>query len=246
MFKALQELARKSTLLISIAPEGDLMRVNITPVSKDPDAAPALRPLSLLASADELDRDFVQAMQMWSTPRRSLLDQVAGALDQEDAQDSAANGSSGKAGGKAAKQVKGSPKGEKQTKIAEQAPADKPAETPPTGEASPKPESVEQEPAIAGKTEVGGTLKIQVEGVDAKVTELTRAGNAMDEIPKDQESGKQTGTSETIPAAALDKDWQTTPASNQPPPVPDSEAGKTAPTPTPAAQSGGAFSDIEF
>ena len=34
--------------------------------------------------------------------------------------------------------------------------------------------------ASAGKTEVGGTLKIQVEGAGAKVTELTRAGNAMD------------------------------------------------------------------
>ncbi|RAM63200.1 PRTRC system protein E [Herbaspirillum rubrisubalbicans] len=230
MFKALQELARKSTLLISIAPEGDLMRVNITPVSKDPDVAPSLRPLSLLASADELDRDFVQAMQMWSTPRRSLLDQVAGSLDQEDAEDSAANGSSGKAGGKAAKQVKGSPKGDKQSKNAEQPPVAKPTEAAPSGEASPKPESVEQQPAIAA---------------DAS-TPAAPPTHEKDEIPKDQESGKQTGTSETIPAAALDKDWQTTPASNQPPPVADSEAGKTAPTPTPAAQSGGAFSDIEF
>lgn len=231
MFKALQELARKSTLLISIAPEGDLMRVNITPVSKDPDAAPALRPLSLLASADELDRDFVQAMQMWSTPRRSLLDQVAGALDQEDAEDSAANGSSGKAGGKAAKQVKGSPKGEKQSKNAEQPPVAKPTEAAPSGEASPKPDSVEQQqPSIAADASTSAAPPV----------------HEKDKIPKDQESGKQTGTSESIPAAALDKDWQTTPASNQPPPVPDSEAGKTAPTPTPAAQSGGAFSDIEF
>ncbi|MDR6739580.1 hypothetical protein J2X56_001594 [Herbaspirillum sp. 1173] len=34
--------------------------------------------------------------------------------------------------------------------------------------------------ASAGKTEVGGTLKIQLEGAPAKVTELKRAGNAMD------------------------------------------------------------------
>ncbi|WP_051156282.1 PRTRC system protein E [Herbaspirillum huttiense] len=227
MFKGLQELARKSTLLISIAPEGDLMRVNITQVSKNPDTAPALRPLSLLASADELDRDFAQAMQMWSTTRRSLLDQVAGALDQEDAEDSAANDSSGKA----AKQVTGSPKGEKQSKNAEQPLAAEPTDAAPSGEASPKPESVEQQqPTIAA---------------DAP-TPAAPPTHETDEIPKDQESEKQTGTSETIPAAALEKDWQTTPASNQPPPVPDSEAGKAASTPTPAAQSGGAFSDIEF
>jgi hypothetical protein len=34
--------------------------------------------------------------------------------------------------------------------------------------------------AAEGKTEVGGTLKIQLEGAPAKVTELKRAGNAMD------------------------------------------------------------------
>lgn len=198
MFKALQELARKSTLLLSVAPEGDLMRVNITPVSKSPDTAPALRALSLLASADELDRDFAQAMQMWSAPRRTLLDQVAGALEQEDAEGSTAYGSSGKAD----KQVKGSPKGEKQSKNTEQVPVAKPTEAAPSGEAPPKREGMEQQPGIAA---------------DAP-----------------------------IPATALDKDWQTKPASNQPPPVPDSEAGKAISTPTPAAQSGGTFSDIEF
>nr|WP_034341397.1 PRTRC system protein E [Herbaspirillum sp. B39] len=227
MFKALQELSRKSTLRISIAPEGDLMRVNITPVSKNPDAAPALRPLSLLASADELDRDFVQAMQMWSTPRRTLLDQVAGALEQEDAEDSIANGPSGKAG----TQVKGSSKGEKQSKNAEQPLAAKPTETAPSGEASPKPEGMGQkQPGIAADTPIPAAQHVPEK----------------DERPKAQESGKQTGTSETIPATALDKDWQTTPASNQPPPATINDADENASTPTPAAHSAGAFSDIEF
>jgi PRTRC genetic system protein E len=232
MFKALQELASKSTLLISIAPEGDLMRVNITPVSKDPDTVPALRPLSLLASADELDRDFVQAMQMWSTPRRSLLDQVAAAAEQEDAEDRAATMSGGKAGSKEGKQGKGSLKGGKQqNKNTEPSPAAKSADAAPNAESTPKHEYPgSQTPAIAPNAS----------------PQAAPSPDKSDEIPKAIESGNQTGTSETIPATALDNDWQTTPASNQPPPVSDSEAGKAASTPTPAAQSSGAFSDIEF
>ena len=34
--------------------------------------------------------------------------------------------------------------------------------------------------AAAGKTEVGGTLKIQIDGAQAKVTEVRKAGQAMD------------------------------------------------------------------
>ncbi|WP_075259062.1 PRTRC system protein E [Herbaspirillum camelliae] len=225
MFKALQELASKSTLLISIAPEGDLMRVNITPVSKDPNTTPALRPLSLLASADELDRDFAQAMQMWSAPRRSLLDQVAAAAEQEDAEDSAATSTGSKAGGKESKPGKGAPKtGRQQNKSPEPSSAAKPDHTgePQSADGAAKPqEQASQTSAPAIETE-----------------------DAAASSPGPATTSK--GASETIPAAALDKDWQTTPASNQPPPVSDSEAGKAASTPTPAAQSGGAFSDIEF
>lgn len=105
MFKALAELAQKSTLLISIAVDGDQLRVNITPKANDASDKPTLRPLSLLATAEELDQDFGKALLAWTSPaRKSLLDQVADATAQDAADADAENAP--KTAGKPAKTTK--------------------------------------------------------------------------------------------------------------------------------------------
>ncbi|WP_017452136.1 PRTRC system protein E [Herbaspirillum rubrisubalbicans] len=83
MFKTLQKLARESRILISIEPEGDLMRVSITSLTKGPETTAKRRPLSLVASAQELDLDFAQAIEIWSRQHRTLLQQVTAFVAQE-------------------------------------------------------------------------------------------------------------------------------------------------------------------
>lgn len=82
MFKALHALAQKATLMIVITAEGDELRVNVTPVhSGDKAQAHELRPLSVLATADELETDFAEALSIWQAPKRSLLDQARDVVD---------------------------------------------------------------------------------------------------------------------------------------------------------------------
>jgi PRTRC genetic system protein E len=79
MFSALQALTQKTTLLIVVAAEGELLRVNITPTSNDTDASHPLHPISLLATPAELDGGFVEALNAWQAPRLSLIEQVEAA-----------------------------------------------------------------------------------------------------------------------------------------------------------------------
>ena len=85
MFTNLHELAKKATLMITIAPEGaDQLRVNITAAPFDTKAKARLpQPLSLVATPAEFDADFIAALATWQAPKRTLLQQAqdaAGAL----------------------------------------------------------------------------------------------------------------------------------------------------------------------
>lgn len=81
MFISLHELAKKATLMITIAAEGDdQMRVNVTPVPFDTKAKANLpQPLSLVASPAEFDADFAAALLTWHAPKRSLIEQAQAA-----------------------------------------------------------------------------------------------------------------------------------------------------------------------
>jgi PRTRC genetic system protein E len=79
MFSAVQALAQKTTLLIVVSAEGELLRVNVTPTSTGKDAGQLLHPISLLATPAELDAGFVEALNAWQAPRRSLIEQVEAA-----------------------------------------------------------------------------------------------------------------------------------------------------------------------
>jgi PRTRC genetic system protein E len=85
MFKALQELAQKSTLMIILTTEGDLLRLNISPAPSDENKKPTLRPLSLLGTAEELDAGLAEAIAIWQAPRKSLAEQAqdSGGVDDD-------------------------------------------------------------------------------------------------------------------------------------------------------------------
>jgi PRTRC genetic system protein E len=78
MFTTLHELAKRATLMITVAAEGDgQLRVNVTPMPFDPKAKSNLpQPLSLLATPVEFDADFVAALSTWQAPKRSLIQQA--------------------------------------------------------------------------------------------------------------------------------------------------------------------------
>ncbi|MEM4988809.1 PRTRC system protein E [Collimonas sp. H4R21] len=84
MFSALQALTQKATLLIVVAAEGELLRVSITPTITGKDADQPLHPISLVATPAELDAGFVEALNAWQVPRRSLIEQVEAAAAASD------------------------------------------------------------------------------------------------------------------------------------------------------------------
>jgi PRTRC genetic system protein E len=84
LFKSLFPLARDSALTVLIVAEGEQLRVNVMPKSKDEKSSKTLYPLSLLGSPEELDRDFAQAVEIYTPGSQSVLEQAQAA--------SAANG----------------------------------------------------------------------------------------------------------------------------------------------------------
>ncbi|RDU99185.1 PRTRC system protein E [Trinickia dinghuensis] len=86
LFKSLYPLAQNTSLTILIVAEGEQLRVNVMPRSKDEKAEKTLYPLSLLARPEELDRDFAEALEIYAPGSQSVLEQARAA--------SAANGSS--------------------------------------------------------------------------------------------------------------------------------------------------------
>ncbi|MFM0210411.1 PRTRC system protein E [Paraburkholderia sediminicola] len=85
LFASLHPLAQRTTLTLLITAEGDQLRVNVTPrANDDTKGEKPLYPLSILATPDELDRDFAEAVSIYEPSTLSVLDQARAA--------SAANG----------------------------------------------------------------------------------------------------------------------------------------------------------
>jgi PRTRC genetic system protein E len=85
LFASLHPLAQRTTLTLLITAEGDQLRVNVTPrANDDAKGEKPLYPLSILATPDELDRDFAEAVSIYEPSTLSVLDQARAA--------SAANG----------------------------------------------------------------------------------------------------------------------------------------------------------
>jgi len=80
LFASLHPLAQKTTLTLLITAEGDQLRVNVTPRANDDDKGEkTLYPLSILATPDELDRDFAEAVAIYEPSTLSVLDRARAA-----------------------------------------------------------------------------------------------------------------------------------------------------------------------
>jgi PRTRC genetic system protein E len=80
LFTSLYPLAQKATLTLLVTVEGDQLRVNVTPrATDDKKGEKTLYPLSILASPDELDRDFAEAVSIYEPSVLSVLDQARAA-----------------------------------------------------------------------------------------------------------------------------------------------------------------------
>ena len=85
LFASLHPLAQRTTLTLLITAEGDQLRVNVTPrANDDTKGEKTLYPLSILATPEELDRDFAEAVSIYEPSTLSVLEQARAA--------SAANG----------------------------------------------------------------------------------------------------------------------------------------------------------
>jgi PRTRC genetic system protein E len=89
MFKELHAMAKDAMLLITATAEGDQLRVSVTPTYPDgkvPAGAAPLRPLSVIASPEELDADFAAVLAFWKTPtpKQTLLEQAQAAAGDGD------------------------------------------------------------------------------------------------------------------------------------------------------------------
>lgn len=140
MFTELHSLARAASLLISVAAEGDALRVtvNAAPTTKN---GPAMHPLVLVGTPDELDAGFAQAIQIFEPSALPLLQQAEAAA--------IANGNKGKgtpketakpsakadtaAAGTPAKRGPGRPPKNASTAATDNKDATPPAENPGTG-----------------------------------------------------------------------------------------------------------------
>jgi PRTRC genetic system protein E len=82
MFQELLPLLKKRTLVITVAEEGDQMRVNIVPKSLDGDKGEDLKqgqstPLSVLATAPELDAQLPVLLERFVSKHLSLDESLA-------------------------------------------------------------------------------------------------------------------------------------------------------------------------
>jgi PRTRC genetic system protein E len=94
MFAELHQLARAASLLISVAAEGDNLRVTVNATSTSK-IGPGVHPLVLVGTPEEIDEGFAEAVQIFEPSALPLLDQARAAAN--------ANGNKGTAALKAPK-----------------------------------------------------------------------------------------------------------------------------------------------
>lgn len=76
MFTQIAQLAKHSTLNLIISAEGDNLRVIVMPKPKGGENAALSTPLSLLASPEELDREFASVINGYSANRTTLQESL--------------------------------------------------------------------------------------------------------------------------------------------------------------------------
>lgn len=80
LFTSLYPLAQRTTLTLLLTAEGDQLRVNVTPrASNDAKGEKTLYPLSILATPEELDADFAEAVAIYEPSIASVIDQARAA-----------------------------------------------------------------------------------------------------------------------------------------------------------------------
>ncbi|MBB3259974.1 PRTRC genetic system protein E [Paraburkholderia bannensis] len=80
LFASLYPLAQRTTLTLLITAEGDQLRVNVMPrPNDDAKCEKTIYPLSLLATPDELDAEFADAVAIYEPSIASVLDQARAA-----------------------------------------------------------------------------------------------------------------------------------------------------------------------
>lgn len=80
LFTSLHPLAQRTTLTLLITAEGDQLRVNVMPrANNDAKGEKTLYPLSLIASPEELDAEFADAVAIYEPSIASVLDQARAA-----------------------------------------------------------------------------------------------------------------------------------------------------------------------
>ena len=94
MFAELHQLARAASLLISVAAEGDNLRVTVNATSTSKNGL-GMHPLVLVGTPEEIDEGFAEAVQIFEPSALPLLDQARAAAN--------ANGNKGTAALKAPK-----------------------------------------------------------------------------------------------------------------------------------------------
>jgi PRTRC genetic system protein E len=190
MFKTLHALAQKNTLLITIAAEGDLLRVALMPAPEDGGKS-SLKPLSLLATPEELDAEFGSAIEQWQAPRKSLMQQVAEAQAEAD-DDEAEEKEEGKASGGEKSTAKRGPK--KNNKAV--APAK--AKGKPNEEAATNPDT---SPPPAGRVDPRQTSLIEDKTGESGQPDTANAAPPVPPVPVEQKTAESTASPESSPAS---------------------------------------------
>lgn len=96
MFTEIAQLAKHTTLNLIISAEGDNLRVIVMPRGKDGENPAISTPLSLVASPEELDREFTTVIGGYTANRTSLQESLDAAKTimeaaAKEARDKAAN-----------------------------------------------------------------------------------------------------------------------------------------------------------
>jgi PRTRC genetic system protein E len=169
LFKSLFPLARENSLTVLIVAEGEQLRVNVMPKSKDEKASKTLYPLSLLGAPDELDRDFAEAVQIYAPGAQSVLEQAQAASEANGGKKAPALPAPAKEKGKAAKKAKANasePAGDGVTDDADAPSAGAPVEVDPRQTQIPGLSASEDEPSDVGEEGPAASSEPEDAGVD--------------------------------------------------------------------------------
>lgn len=173
LFASLHPLAQRTTLTLLITAEGDQLRVNVTPrANDDTKGEKTLYPLSILATPDELDRDFAEAVSIYEPSTLSVLDQARAASTANGTVDAAAKAlpaptSKGKGGRKRAAELPAPTENDNAGSAAGDTPPTDPRQTQIPGiDPSAEPATVETPASVAEQESNNAESAAEEDGVD--------------------------------------------------------------------------------